>query len=130
MVPQPVPERPQTIKKDPNALPETVEMLLTTFLEGVEGFDARTAADRIILEAERVAHEKKCEMRTRLKLSSPELTKKNSATLRGVYRSRIEAKVSRMKGGELTRLLKGIIRWLIENREENKAEGCGCDLTA
>lgn len=124
MAPKPATQKSAIADKDPDDLPESIELLLTAFVDGIRGFDSRAAADRVILEAERVAQAKKCEMRAHLKQSSLALAKRMPAQVRSVHRSRIEARVSRIKSGELTRLLKGIIRWLVEECGEERAGGC------
>ncbi len=113
------------------ALPESLRSILTNGLLGSLSADtvenAEVLADLVIQAAENDAQEKKKEARARLKRNLPSLQKSVPSQLRSVYRSRIDAQVSRVKGGELNRVLKSIIRWIIENVLAQPSCNCRCD---
>ncbi len=79
---------------------------------------------RLYNEADEYAQKKKREVRIAMKMKNEGEQKKLISKQRSLLRSRIEAKVSRVKNNELDKALKKSLRWLIENTETRHPEKC------
>lgn len=90
--------------------------------------DVDMLMERLFNEADEYAERKKLQVRVALKMKNEDKQRRLISKQRSLLRSRIEAKVSRVKSAELDKAVRIALRWLIENTTTKHPSPCNiCD---